>query len=142
MVPAGMADVDVVRAGVLREHVARQDAEIPTAIVAVALAVALGDLERRRPAGVGEQLVRGIVEIVVARHLAAVGCQPDASASCVQFAAEQPPPLFEQISIGFLIERHALHRRVRIDIDHGESRRQETGGERARTAPLSRLNDM
>ena len=78
MVPAGMADVDVVRAGVLRQHIARQHAGDADRSVAVALAVRLGDLECGGPAAVGEQLVGGIVEILVARHLAAVRGEADA----------------------------------------------------------------
>ena len=50
VVPAGVADVDVMRAGVLRQDVARQDAGDAYGIVAVALAVFLGDFEGGGPA--------------------------------------------------------------------------------------------
>ena len=56
MVPAGMADMDVVRAGVLRQHIARQHAGDADRGVAVALAILLGDLERGGPAIVGQRL--------------------------------------------------------------------------------------
>src|SRR5207245_8246069 len=72
MVPAGMADMDMVRARVLSEHIARQNAGNAHRRVAVALTVFFRDVECRGPAAVAPQPVRGLVEIIVASHLPAV----------------------------------------------------------------------
>ena len=125
--------MDVMRAGVLREHIARQDAADAYRIIAVALPVRLGDFEGVRPARVAEQPVGRVVKIVVPRHFLAVGRY--AGLLRILQLAQQPPALFKQLD-GLLIESIPLDGGLGVDVHHRETRRQKARRQRSGRALL------
>src|SRR5688572_9118049 len=109
-----MADVDVVGSGVLSQNIASENRRNTQRSVAVTLAVVIANSERGRPAFVREQFVRCLIEIFVTSHLPPIASQ--AGTGHFSETTEELPALFQQLD-GFLIKRHALHSRFRIDVD-------------------------